>query len=478
LLPVLAIVFDLGVGGWFVTYGDGHFLADKPLPFAYFYDAQGESLLRGEFNVPCESIGGEAFVTDGRCYGYFGITPSLFRIPLNFVWPEYRGHWAPLSVLTASGVFLVAAFWLLSKMRLKLRPNCPRDARFHVLSALFLLALGLASTNIFLLSRPVVYHEAIMWSVSLAFGAVSCAFNYLWSGRLRWLVAAHFLAMLSLNARPVAGAAALAACGLVPVLRLLSLWNDSGEPSALRTGVRHVLIGMVLSVLSLGSCLAVIHGKFGTFEPIPLRYNRGYDAERLAKIDGSMFHLSNFVWNVENVFGTAGIVPRIPWPLWWQTDRFSLPANKDKHPEARIDSIEPYLSVTVGMSALLVFAVVGTVAGWRRGYSRPGFEVLCVCTAFGPMLLLFFATVSYRYFHEYLLWFAFAGALGVAEVRQRLPHRGFHAMPALLTLLVVFNLLLNTEFALRYQLNDTFVGTSIPAVRETIHRWKGALPVP
>ncbi len=147
-------------------------------------------------------------------------------------------------------------------MRLKLRPDCPRDARFHVLSALFLLALGLASTNIFLLSRPVVYHEAIMWSVSLAFGAVACAFDYLCSGHLRWLVGAHFLAMLSLNARPVAGAAALAACGLVPVLRLLSPRNDSGEPSALRTGVRHVLIGRILAVLSLGCCLAVIHGGF------------------------------------------------------------------------------------------------------------------------------------------------------------------------------------------------------------------------
>ncbi len=122
--------------------------------------------------------------------------------------------------------------------------------------------------------------------------------------------------------------------------------------------------------------------------------------------------------------------------------------------------------------------MVGTVAGWRRCYSRLGFEVLCVCTAFGPVLLLFFATVSYRYFHEYLLWFAFAGALGVTEIRQRLPHRRFRALPALLTLLVVFNVFLNTEFALNYQVNDTFVGASIPAVRETMRRWKGASAVP
>jgi hypothetical protein len=466
----------LAVGGWFATYSDGRFLVDKPLPFAYFYDAQGDSLLRGEFNVPCESIGGEAFVVNGQCYGYFGITPSLLRIPLNFVWPEYRGRWAPLSVLTASGAFLVAALWLVTKIRLRLFPNCPRDARFHVLSALFLLALGLASTNIFLLSRPVVYHEAIIWSVSLALGAMACAFNYLWSGHLRWLVASNLLATLSLNARPVAGAAALTACGLLPALRLLSLRSDAGEPSPLRAGVRHVLIGAFLSILSLGSYLAVIHGKFGAFEAMPIRYNLAYDAERRAKIDGSMFHLSNFGWNAHNFFGTTGIVPRIRWPRWWEIERFSLPANRRQHPEAKIDSIEPYMSVTVAMSALFGFAVIGLVAGWRRCYSWLGFQVLCVCTAFGPILLLFFTIISYRYFHEYLLWFAFAGAFGVTEIRQRLSERRrFHAILPLLALLVGVNLLLNTEFALRYQLHDTFVGESIPAVRATIDRWQSAL---
>src|SRR5262245_35425746 len=48
-----------------------------------FYAAQAESMLvRARLDVEPPDIQGECFERDSRCYGYFGLTPTLVRIPL------------------------------------------------------------------------------------------------------------------------------------------------------------------------------------------------------------------------------------------------------------------------------------------------------------------------------------------------------------------------------------------------------------
>ena len=44
---------------------------------AGFFASQAESMLHGRLDVPPDTIIGECFERDGRCYGYFGVTPSL-----------------------------------------------------------------------------------------------------------------------------------------------------------------------------------------------------------------------------------------------------------------------------------------------------------------------------------------------------------------------------------------------------------------
>lgn len=472
-LPAPSFVLSLAVGAWFVSFGDGSFLTEKPLRFSSFYDAQGDSMLQGELSVPCSAIGAEAFVVEDRCYGYFGITPSLLRIPLNLCWPRYRGRWAPLSVLAASGFFLALAYVLTRKVRRHLFPDCPDDLRFQFVFALFLLALGLGSTNIFLLSRPVVYHEASIWSVSFALAAVVCAFEYWQSERSRWLWGAGIAGLLAINSRPVAGAVSLAACALAPILRLPAFRRLTGRvPLPKATALRDTLLGATLTVLSFGSYLAVNHAKFGAFEAVPIGSNRLYNARRLAKIDGSMLHLSNLGWNLRNYFGLAGIAPRF---TSGRVSRAAVSRIRHEHPRAKIDIIEPYMSVAVAMSALMCLAVLGTASCMRGHPIGRGFGIISACTMAGPILMLFYAAVSYRYFHEYLLWFGVAGAAGVSWIRQRFlgpAHTQGWLVHSVLTLLVTINIVLNIEFALRYQLSDTNVGRRIPAVSDKVEKWK------
>jgi len=462
LLPVLALLFDLVVGGWFVTFGNGAFLSDKNQIFPFFFDAQADALLKGELNVPCDVIGVEAYIVNEKCYGYFGITPSLFRIPLNLAWPGYRGQWAPLSMFAATLVFLFVAFRLIDKVRSALFANCPQDFQFHFLSAVYLLALGLGSTSIFLLSRPVMYHEAIVWSVSLALAAMSLLFDYVVSGSVRWLFCAGVLAMLSVNTRPTGGAAAIGACGLIPLLALLLEWRRLSGSASLSVKMRDALIGAGLATLSLGVYLAVVHGKFGRFEVMPVRYNAVYTPERLARIDGSMLHLGNIRWNLRNYFGFTVFPFKQGWSQVAKVMR--------EDPGAKVDGIEPYMSITVSMSALLILAIMGTLGSSRTKHFRWGFDALCACALFGPVVMLTFAYLSYRYFHEYLLWFAIAGAAGIPAIATRLKAKGF--LIPLVTLAVIVNAFLNTEMAILYQMNNTNVGRAISDVSERVHRWK------
>jgi hypothetical protein len=475
-LPLLAIALSLAVGAWFASMGDGHLLTEKRLKLASFYDVQGDSLLRGKLSVPCWAIGREAFVLQGRCYGYFGITPSLLRIPLNFAWPEYRGRWGPLSLVAASALFLALAYALTRSVRRHLFPGCPEGLAFEGASALFLLALGLGSTNIFLLSRPVIYHEASIWSVAFALASFVCSFEYWRSGRVRWLCAGAGAAALALNARPIAGAGALLACALAPLLHPpAGRRSAGGDPSSAPSRIARRLLGATLAALALGSYLGVLYAKFGAIEPMPIRYN--YRAKRLAKIEGQILHFSNIGWNLGNYFGSAGIAPRFSAGQVPLAARASI---RRAHPRARIDLIEPYMSIPVAMTALLGLAALGTAGCLRGSPTAKGLGILALCTLAGPVVMLLLAVVSYRYFHEYQLWFVIAGAAGVSLLLQRSDGRAMTRWLArgLLALLVAINVALNLDFALRYQINDTNVGARIPAVQDRVEAWRSRLGGP
>src|SRR5688500_10582025 len=102
LLP--ALLPALGVFVWMVTCGTGN-LFDRE-PFAQCYDGQAKSLLAGRWDVEPHYIGQEAFVRDGRSYGYFGFVPALFRIPAALLLPGAEGRWSRLSQTVACAVSL------------------------------------------------------------------------------------------------------------------------------------------------------------------------------------------------------------------------------------------------------------------------------------------------------------------------------------------------------------------------------------
>ena len=110
-----AFVICLLVCHWFVTWGTWRLF--EPDVFGGYYDAQARAILHGRLDVPLEAVGFEAFVRDGKSYGYFGIVPSLVRIPLMLVFPEMDGRWSRLAILIACTLNLIFVYRLLMLIR-------------------------------------------------------------------------------------------------------------------------------------------------------------------------------------------------------------------------------------------------------------------------------------------------------------------------------------------------------------------------
>lgn len=478
-VPIASIVLCLVVGWWVVTGGTFHPFKPYDSVLATFYDVQGESILSGRLDVPCSAIRKEAFVIDGRCYGYFGVTPSLLRLPLNALFPAHRGHWAGLSLIAASALFLVSSYAICVTIRrdvLKLRSP---SSRFAWLAAGFLIALGLGSTNIFLLSRTVVHHEATIWASALALCSIFFVLRHVVLGSRKAFGVAVVLALLAIHARPPAGLTAAAACAIGAAARVLLY-----EPGAANAGISAkaltllksswAMIGIVSASAIVASYAGLNYAKLGTIGGMPLRYYVSSNPALEEYLRGSLFHVENARWNLSNQFGLEGLKAKPAAPFFEVSIRMQGEAAVDqerlRYPEALIGGIEPYVSMSVGMTALLLLTVAGIIYAMRGPASRVLMLGLLAPTLIGPIVSLMFAYVSYRYFHEYAILFAVAGAIAVCHLAQ---HKTVveKTLPILLAMLVAANVLLNIGFAIHYQTSDTNLGPPVREMKETVERF-------
>ena len=62
----------------------------RAVPYDNFYDLQARAMFHGHLDLPNGPMGIEAFVHDGRDYTYFGIFPSLLRMPILLVTNSLR----------------------------------------------------------------------------------------------------------------------------------------------------------------------------------------------------------------------------------------------------------------------------------------------------------------------------------------------------------------------------------------------------
>jgi len=388
--------------GWMVTTGTLEFVYPEQL--GSFYDYQASSLLHGRLDVPDDAIGGEAFVFEGKLYGYFGPTPALLRLP--FVIFGFG-----LGTLTRGFMLGYFAAALLG-CYLLLRQACRLTGRLHEpppwAIVLFIGHVGVGSTLFFLGSRAFVYHEAILCGVVFALFTCHYALRHLVEPSGRWWIWALVCGLLSLHARPPTGLFALVFLGCVHAAHLFGAVR-------LRTFTRLARPTM-LGVLCVGAVLTfngLSYLKFRTFGGSPLHLNRLYGPERIARIGGKNFHTANLPYGFYAYFVRPNfrLEPKFPW--------FYVAARQPgrEFPDAKIDLPDHTLAVPWAMPGLFLLATLGGAAA-LIAFPAARTAVLIAWISVVPMSIALFAAIAtaQRYTADWIPFLVCAGAYGLVAV--------------------------------------------------------------
>lgn len=449
---------------WMVTYGRFDFSEGRGI-LADFYDYQMASLLQGRLDVPNAGIGGEAFVWQGKLYGYFGVAPALLRFPM-IVFDVAFGQWSRALIVVWFAGALTGAYLLLLEATAALGGAGRRPSSAVV--ALLVAISGVGSVFFFLSARSYVYHEAIMCGAMLVLWGIWCAWRHLRAPEGRWWIASLVLGTLAVHARPTVGLGGLAALGWATAWHVIVAVRAApavGVGAWWRAARRPLLIG-VLVVAGALTFNAQAYLKFGTFDGAPLALNRGYTAERMAAIDGKNMHLANIPFTLYSYlwFPNLRFEEKFPWIY------LGSPAPRRDFPKAKMDLPDSTLAMPYSMPALMLLATAGAAAvAWRRREARLPLALAWLALA-GPALILLPAiATAHRYTGDFCPFLIAAAVWPLARLDQWTGAWRGVAL-GVLAALAIWSSAVSLAFTLHYQREAVW---GVPEeVRMEYRRWQ------
>lgn len=408
LLVILVFVLCFLTAFWFITYGNkGLFTEERG--FGSYYDYLGKSILSGRLDVPEKAIGQESFVINGKFFGYFGIGPALLRIPLNYIFPSFFGHWSKIIDLIGYFITLFIAYKFYLDLVDKKNQNTKTDS-------LFILLFGLGTSLLFLTSFSSVYHEALI--VGVLFSLLS--YFYLLRFILKFkknsnLYLSLFFAFLTCHTRLSLGIGNFVSILILVSLLFLNILFNIKLP-LLKDSHRKKIVPMILTLFGLicifFSLLFVNYLKFNnvlSFFPYEKHIQLINNKQRLDKY---LKYNRYFVGNIDNIrhnflcyFGIGGTHVQYTFPWFsFEGKRSNIKASDS------IDIIEPTSSLIYSNPFLFLCIIIGVYVL----YEKRNFHMFILVSG---CLVTFFITisaisVSQRYFHDFFPLFLFLGILG------------------------------------------------------------------
>ncbi len=155
ILQVLLVGFVLVIP--FAIATRGHLSEVFQPSVSLFFDAQLQSIMEGRLDVPVEALGNGAFIRDGKSYGYFGMLPSLVRIPVLLMFPSAKGRLSLVSMLLA--VMITSTSMILIGRRSGFGPLRGRIIVVYVW--LWYLCATIGSTQVSIAADPNMFVEPI-----------------------------------------------------------------------------------------------------------------------------------------------------------------------------------------------------------------------------------------------------------------------------------------------------------------------------
>lgn len=419
----------------------------------HFFSAQADALLHGRLWVAKTYLPGECFFSGGHCYGYFGLIPSLARIPLVVTFGIQRSEMTTVFLSIGAGISIWAALDLCRRvLRREDRVIDGFSAGFMGVAAI---VLGPGSV-LMLVSDAYVYEEAIMWSIAGVMVGINLFWRWWAEGKDRQFIGAVLALVVAAGSRPTAALVGGILAGGLVLVRLMRG----------RLGWRSVAGATVLALLPILAVVGVWSAKFGTPTPSWGNYearNFTYTQYNIAQNDGQLGNSARFIPTAALAFVRPDAIRlQSDWPFV----RFRFGRPYGNYPLERITylppanrdaiNVEPIVSVTDVAPIPLIATALGAVAIARRRRQR--FELLVLVASVSPIVIAATSpTLSSRYLGDVYPLLAAGTAFSATLVpRIRLVSRTRRRLlAALILILTVVSIPLAMGLAAQY--NWTYI---------------------
>jgi hypothetical protein len=220
----------------------------------FFYWSQAKSLVHGQvFTVTPKQWWIECFTIAAKCYGYFGVAPSIVRIPAVLLVGNSFVGLVPLFVALAIGLGFWSAMDLVRQVLDQYRERHPTvsaslAARWLVVAGAL---LGPGSVLV-LLARGRVYEEAGAWCAAFLILTLNLVYRWSRSRSNSCLYGAILTGSMATLSRP----SAIPAVAVLGIAVVVIAWPWGGAK------VR--LLGVGLSIVPAALFVAIFVRKFGS----------------------------------------------------------------------------------------------------------------------------------------------------------------------------------------------------------------------
>ena len=389
----------------------------RAVPYANFYDLQARALFHGHLYLPNGKMGIEAFVHDGHDYTYFGLFPSIIRMPILLVTSRLDGQMTAPSILAAWLLTALFSALMLWRLRILMRGESV-VGRAEALSFGVLMATIMGgSVVLYLAATPFIYNEDFAWSVPLTVGSLFALLGVLERPTRGRLIASGVLILCAnLNRSPAGWACSIAAIAIAG-------WFAFGRDQA--SNRRWVLPMLAVGIVPFLVSCVVTYAKFGIPVGLPMADQvwATVNAHRryfLAANGGKAFSLAFLPSTLSAYFQPFGIrfgglfpfisPPGAPAP--WLGG-------------AVLDQSYPTASFTDTSPLLLVLGCWGVVTAFRpRGIGQVRLtRIILLGAAAGAGGVLLWGYISQRYLGDLMPFFIIASGIALIDVWRRLEAR-------------------------------------------------------
>jgi hypothetical protein len=382
-----------------------------------FYELQARAMFHGHLHLANGAIGIEGFVHDGRTYTYFGLFPSIIRMPILLLTSSLDNKLSALYMLLAwllTGTFASLLLW---RVRFLVRGDSLMGRTEATGYGVLMATLMGGTVWMLLAATPFVFNEDIAWSICLTVGSIFALLGVIERPSWGRVVASGMLILCANLDRATTGWACVVGAGLIAFWFLLGRGGHENR--------RWFIPVLAAGVIPLIISCAVNYSKFGVlfgvsnFDQVWTHinaYRRRFLAANHNAEEGTIFVPTNIVTYFRpNGLSLSGVFPYITLPTSPPTALHGVLFDR-LYRTSSLPASTPLLFLLGiwGLATAFRPKAVGKVARTR---------LLLLASGSAGAALLLWGYIAPRYLGDFVPFLVLASAVALADIFRRLEGR-------------------------------------------------------